>query len=73
MKNAEDELVSIGFRKNREEPAFWHAVRLEAPAFSARPAGAGQEPAGSRTLARWREILARGPVAPAYRISRAGG
>jgi hypothetical protein len=73
MENAEEQLTAIGFARNRREPACWRAVRLDAPVFATRPAEAGSEPACSRPLARWRELLARSPVAPPYRISRADG
>jgi hypothetical protein len=71
MKSAEQELAAIGFGSNRGEPACWRAVRLDGRVF--RPAEAGPEPACSRALARWRQILARSPVASPYRISRADG
>ena len=71
MKNVEEQLAAIGFGRNRGEPACWRAVRLDGPEFPARPAETGTEPASSRTLMRWREILARDPVASPYRISRA--
>lgn len=71
MKHAEEQLAAIGFGRNRREPACWRSVRLDGSGFPAPPAETGAEPAYSRTLMRWREILARDPVAPAYRISRA--
>ncbi len=71
MENADEQLAAIGFARSRKEPACWRAVRLDGRAL--RPAEAGPEPACSRGLARWRELLARGPVTPAYRISRADG
>jgi hypothetical protein len=71
MKNAEEQLAAVGFGRNRREPACWRVVRLDGPVSRARPVESGAEPAGSRTLMRWREILARKPVAPPYRISRA--
>ena len=70
MKTTEQQLAAIGFDRNRREPACWRAVRLDGPGFPARPAETGAEPASSRTLLRWREILARDPVASPYRISR---
>lgn len=73
MQDAEEQLAAIGFGRHRREPACWHAVRLDGPVFPARPAETGPEPASSRALLRWREILARHPIAPAYRISRADG
>ena len=69
MKSAEQELAAIGFGSNREEPVCWHAVRFDGRVL--RPAEAGPEPACSRVLARWREILACSTVASPYRISRA--
>jgi hypothetical protein len=73
MKNAEEELASIGFGRNRGEPVCWRAVRLDGPTFSARAPRAGPEPACSRALAHWRELLARSPDPSPYRISRADG
>jgi hypothetical protein len=73
MKNVEEELTSIGFGTNRWEPPAWRAERLDGPAFSARALHAKPEPASSRTLMRWRELLAQSPVASPYRIFRAEG
>jgi hypothetical protein len=73
MENAEQQLAAIGFARNRGEPAYWRAVRLGELIFSVGPAAPDPEPACSRRLARWRELLARSPVAPSYRISRADG
>ena len=73
MKSADEQLAAIGFARNRREPAYWRTVRLGGPIFSVDRAEAGPEPARSRDLMHWRELLARGPVAPSYRISRADG
>jgi hypothetical protein len=73
MENTDEQLAAIGFARNRKEPDCWRAVRLDAPVFATRPAEAGSEPACSRPLARWRELPARSPIAPPYRISRADG
>ena len=71
MKNAEEQLIAIGFGRDLREPACWHTVRIDGPEFPMRPADARPEPGCSRGLLRWREILARDPVAPSYRIFRA--
>jgi hypothetical protein len=73
MKKIEEELASIGFGRNRGDPAGWRSERLAGPAFSVRALDARPEPACSRALARWRELLARSAVASPYRISRAEG
>ena len=73
MENAEEQLAAIGFARNRAEPTCWRAVRLGVPVSATGRAEAGLEPACSRLLLRWRELLARSPVAPPYRISRADG
>lgn len=73
MEDAEEQLAAIGFVINREEPARWRVDRLDGAAFPERPVETKAEPASSRTLMRWREILARGPGASPYRISRADG
>jgi len=73
MENAEKQLLDIGFGRNRGNAVCWRTVRLDAPEIPARPAEAGVEPAASIILMRWREILARDPVASPYRISRADG
>jgi hypothetical protein len=73
MKNIEDELASIGFGRDRGEPAGWRAERLDGPVFPARALDARPEPACSRALMRWRELLAHTPVASSYRIFRAEG
>jgi hypothetical protein len=73
MKNVEEELASIGFGRNCGEPAYWRAERLDGPAVSARAPGARLEPARSRALLRWRELLAHSPAASPYRIFRAEG
>jgi hypothetical protein len=73
MENVEEELSSIGFGRNRRERACWHAERLDRPAFSARAPDARLEPASSRALMRWRELLAQSPVTSPYRIFRAEG
>jgi hypothetical protein len=73
MKNVEEDLASIGFGSNRGEPPAWRAERLDGPAFPARAPDARPEPASSRALMRWRELLAQNPVASPYRIFRAEG
>jgi hypothetical protein len=67
-----EELRAIGFGKLRREPICWHAVRL-GPAVPAGNADQGRpEPACSRALLRWRDLLARSPRPSPYRIERAG-
>ena len=73
MKNPEEQLAAIGFKRNRGEPVCWRTVRLDGPVFSARPSRVGPDPSCSRSLLRWREILASDQVASPYRISRAEG
>jgi hypothetical protein len=73
MKNLEEELASIGFGRNRRDRVCWRAERLDGPVFSARARDAKPEPACSRALARWRELLTQSPVASPYRIFRAEG
>lgn len=68
MTNAEEQLASIGFGRPRTEPACWRAVRLDA--LPGRDAPNASEPACSRALMRWRDLLARGPRPSPYRISR---
>lgn len=78
MMGADEKLASLGFGRTRSEPACWRVSRLE-PTISPAPVPAscdsrfGPEPAHSRTLMRWRKLLARGSRRPSpYRISRAG-
>jgi hypothetical protein len=73
MENAEEQLTAIGFARNRREPIWWRSVRLGGPVSETGRAGTAPDPACSRPLLRWRELLARSPVAPSYRISRADG
>jgi hypothetical protein len=70
MQNIEEQLATIGFAKPAREPACWGAARLDGPVRSARPAGARLEPACSRALMRWRDLLARSPRPSPYRIFR---
>jgi hypothetical protein len=71
MQNIEEQLATIGFAKPAREPAFWNAVRLDRPVRSARPVAARLDPACSRALMRWRDLLARSPQPSPYRIFRA--
>ena len=73
MKNPEEQLAAIGFNRNRGEPVCWRTVRLDGPVFSPRPSGVRPDPSCSRSLLRWREILASDQGASPYRISRAEG
>jgi hypothetical protein len=73
MRSTEEQLAAIGFGGSRSEPACWRAVRLDRPMMVARSAEARREPVCSRTLMRWRELLARSPRASCYRISRIAG
>ena len=72
MTSAEEQLTMIGFGRERREAPCWHAVRLDPPVFRARGRDAAPEPAESRALALWREVLARNPRPSPYRIRRAG-
>jgi hypothetical protein len=73
MTSAEEQLAMIGFGRGRRETACWRAVRLDPPVFAARAAEAAQEPAHSRALLLWREVLARNPRPSPYRIRRVVG
>ncbi len=73
MQNAEKQLAAIGFGGDRSDPTSWRAVRLDRPVLSALAPQTGPEPACSRALLRWRELLERSPRPSPYRISRAGG
>jgi hypothetical protein len=77
MNSAAEQLALLGYGRMRSEPACWRVVRLDPPA--AVPAWASRaapmsEPARSRALLRWRDILAREQPRPSpYRIARADG
>lgn len=72
MKTAEEQLAEIGFGRARREPACWRAMRL-GPAWTGdRGVESDLEPSCSRSLLRWRDLLAQGPHRSPYRISRAG-
>ena len=70
MNDAEKELVSLGFGRNRREPVCWRVARFGRPELlpQDRP-----EPARSRALLRWRDLLVRDPRPSPYRISRVEG
>ncbi len=71
MKDAVEQLATIGFATTQRQRACWRTVRLDRPVPPADGAAAGPEPACSRDLLHWRELLARRPLPPSYRISRA--
>jgi hypothetical protein len=70
MTSAEEQLTMIGFGQSRRETACWRAVRLDAPVFRARSSQERLDPANSRALRLWREVLAREPRPSPYRIRR---
>ena len=72
MTSAEEQLAMIGFGKEGRELPCWRTVRIGAPVFRARRPEDAQEPAHSRALALWREVLARNPRPSPYRIRRVG-
>jgi hypothetical protein len=72
MKAAEEQLAAIGFGRVWSEPVCWRSVRLGAPVPGHDRARSGLEPSCSRSLLRWRDLLARNPGPSPYRISRAG-
>jgi hypothetical protein len=70
MKDVEDRLAAIGFRRLRREPECWRVTRTGTSALPALSRGR-REPANSRALPLWLARLAdRGRPAP-YRISPA--
>jgi len=72
MDDVERRLASIGYGATRREPCRWRTQRVSEP----EPAGGGSdprcEPAQSRVLLRWRDLLAEGRPTPPYRIIRTG-
>ena len=73
MKTTEEQLAAIGFGRVRREPTCWRAVRLGPPALDDRLIQSGLEPSCSRSLLRWRDLLAKSPRPSPYRISRDAG
>ena len=73
MQNAEKQLTAIGFGEGRSAPACWRAVRLDRPVSAALAPQTGPEPACSRALLHWRDLLAGSPRPSPYRISRVAG
>jgi hypothetical protein len=72
MSNIEQQLAEIGFGEGRRETvSCWRAVRLDRAPVASRERQHGPEPACSAALLRWRDLLAREPLPPPYRISRA--
>jgi hypothetical protein len=72
MTVAEEQLAAMGFGKARREPLCWRTVRLGPPVPTDNADQFRPEPACSRALLRWRDLLARSPRPSPYRISRAG-
>jgi hypothetical protein len=70
MQNLEEQLAAIGFGRSRKPAECWRSVRLDRRASAAPVAAAPSEPACSRPLLRWRDLLARGDYPSPYRISR---
>jgi hypothetical protein len=73
MTSAEEQLAMIGFGRERRDTPCWRSVRLGSPVFRARGAEVAPDPANSRVLALWREVLAREPRPSPYRIRRVAG
>ena len=72
MTSAEEQLTTLGFGRGRREAPCWRAVRIDPPVFRARARDDAPEPADSRALALWRQVLARDPRPSPYRIRRVG-
>ena len=70
MTSAEEQLAMIGFGRSRRETVCWRAVRLDGPFFQARGPEEKPDPANSRALQVWREVLARNRRPSPYRIRR---
>jgi hypothetical protein len=70
MTSAEEQLAMIGFGKGRRETACWRTERLDRPVFRANSSKDAPDPAHSRSLLLWREVLARNPRPSPYRIRR---
>ena len=70
MTSAEEQLAMIGFGKRRRETACWRAVRLDPPVVRGRGPDHAPDPAQSRAVLLWRELLARNPRPSPYRIRR---
>jgi hypothetical protein len=73
MTSAEERLAMIGFGREPPESPCWRSVRVGSPAFRARSRENAPDPALSRALARWREVLGRNPRPSPYRIRRVAG
>ena len=69
MTSAEEQLATIGFGRERRDSPCWRTARLDPPVFKAR-SPEKPDPAHSRALALWREVLARNPRPSPYRIRR---
>jgi hypothetical protein len=69
MTSAEEQLTTLGFGRGRRETPCWRAVRADPPVCRARHDDA-PDPADSRALALWRQVLARDPRPSPYRIRR---
>jgi hypothetical protein len=73
MTSAEEQLALIGFGREGRETPCWRSVRLDPPAFRKGSPEDAPDPAQSRALALWREVLARGSRPSPYRIRRVAG
>lgn len=73
MTSAEQRLETIGFARRRGFPECWRVTRLDAPPAATTETASAPEPACSRPLLRWRDLLARDSGPSPYRISRIGG
>ena len=72
MTRAEEQLKTIGFGRQRREAVCWRTERVGPPVLPGQDRR-DQDPADSRALALWREVLARNPRPSPYRIRRVGG
>jgi hypothetical protein len=70
MTSAEEQLAMIGFGRGRRDTACWRTDRLGAAVCRASDPKNAPDPAHSRALALWREVLARNPRPSPYRIRR---
>ena len=73
MTSAEEQLAMIGFGRGRRDKACWRTNRLGPPVFRASAPKNVPDPAHSRALALWRQVLARNPRPSPYRIRRVTG
>lgn len=73
MTRAEEQLATIGFGRGRRDACCWSTQRLGPPVLATRGPDGEPDPADSRALRLWREVLARNPRPSPYRIRRVVG